>query len=217
MGGTELRYLIQVPHRLIILAYLPAGNSNKHGVLGQGAKLQAYVIFKWMQSPHRGGSSDREKEELQRRVASPERQGERALAENARLRKQVEEALRANKRSAAPFSKGNPQSDPQPPGRKPGAAYRQRATRPVPSRVEEQNPRAAPRKLPPLPRSGRPAEHAAPVPRRHRADETRTADVVDAVVVTVALRQKATILTSDPDDIERLVRASGREVAGVTV
>ena len=30
---------------------------------------------------------------------------------------------------------------------------------------------------------------------------TKTADVVDAVVVTTALRQKATILTSDPDNI----------------
>ena len=46
---------------------------------------------------------------------------------------------------------------------------------------------------------------------------TRTADVVDAVVVTLALRRKAVILTSDPDDMERLVRASGREVAVVTV
>jgi predicted nucleic acid-binding protein len=46
---------------------------------------------------------------------------------------------------------------------------------------------------------------------------TRTADVVDAVVVTTALRQKATILTSDPDDIERLVGASGREVAVVAI
>jgi len=46
---------------------------------------------------------------------------------------------------------------------------------------------------------------------------TRTADVVDAVVVTLALRQKAMILTSDPDDIERLIRASGREAAVVTV
>lgn len=45
---------------------------------------------------------------------------------------------------------------------------------------------------------------------------TRTADVVDAVVVTVALRRKAMILTSDPVDIERLVRASGREVVVVT-
>src|SRR5262249_47576236 len=39
---------------------------------------------------------------------------------------------------------------------------------------------------------------------------TKTSDVVDAVVVTTALRQKATILTSDPDDIGRLIRASGR-------
>jgi hypothetical protein len=43
--------------------------------------------------------------------------------------------------------------------------------------------------------------------------KSRTADVVDAVVVTIALRQKAMILTSDPDDIIRLIRASGREVA----
>ena len=46
---------------------------------------------------------------------------------------------------------------------------------------------------------------------------TRTVDVVDAVVVTIALRQKAIILTSDPDDIGRLVTASGREAAVVTV
>jgi predicted nucleic acid-binding protein len=46
---------------------------------------------------------------------------------------------------------------------------------------------------------------------------TRTADVVDAVVVTIALRQRAMILTSDRDDIERLVRASGRECAVVAV
>ena len=41
---------------------------------------------------------------------------------------------------------------------------------------------------------------------------TKTADVVDAVVVTTAIRHKATILTSDSDDMERLVPASGREV-----
>jgi len=46
---------------------------------------------------------------------------------------------------------------------------------------------------------------------------TKTSDIVDAVVVTTAVRQKATILTSDPDDIERLVRASGREVAVVAI
>ena len=46
---------------------------------------------------------------------------------------------------------------------------------------------------------------------------TRTADVVDAVVVTVALRNRAVILTGDPDDIERLVRASGRDAVVVSV
>ena len=46
---------------------------------------------------------------------------------------------------------------------------------------------------------------------------TKTSDAVDAVVVITAVRQKAAILTSDPDDIERLVRASGREVAVVTI
>jgi hypothetical protein len=46
---------------------------------------------------------------------------------------------------------------------------------------------------------------------------TRTSDVVDAVVVTTALRQKATILTGDPDDIGRLVSASGRKLAIVAI
>jgi predicted nucleic acid-binding protein len=47
--------------------------------------------------------------------------------------------------------------------------------------------------------------------------KTKTGDVVDAVVVTIAIRQNAMILTSDPDDIKRLIRASGREVAVVVV
>lgn len=46
---------------------------------------------------------------------------------------------------------------------------------------------------------------------------TKTADIVDAVVVTTALRKKAMILTGDPGDIKRLVTASGREVAVVAV
>lgn len=100
-----------------------------------------------MQAPNRSGSSDREKE-LERRVESLEKELERALAEIERLRKQLEETQRANKRSAAPFSKGEPQSNPKPPGRKPGAAYGQRATRPVPGRVDEQIPVPLPARCP---------------------------------------------------------------------
>ena len=77
-------------------------------------------------------------------------------------------------------------------------------------------------------RSGQPVAATGPtstVPRRMRSTgarrrrssrsralllgKTRTADVLDAVVVTTALRRDASILTSDPEDIESLVRASG--------
>jgi predicted nucleic acid-binding protein len=46
---------------------------------------------------------------------------------------------------------------------------------------------------------------------------SRTADVVDAAVVVTALRRKAIILTSDPRYMERLIRASGREIAVVAI
>jgi predicted nucleic acid-binding protein len=46
---------------------------------------------------------------------------------------------------------------------------------------------------------------------------TRTTDVVDAAVAATALRQKAVILTGDPEDIGRLVFASGREVPVVAI
>jgi predicted nucleic acid-binding protein len=42
---------------------------------------------------------------------------------------------------------------------------------------------------------------------------TRTVDVVDAVVVTVAARHDAVILTSDSNDIERLAKATALEIA----
>ena len=46
---------------------------------------------------------------------------------------------------------------------------------------------------------------------------TKTADVVDAVVVTVAVRNEAVILTGDPVDVLRLVRAAGGGAAVVAV
>jgi hypothetical protein len=71
-----------------------------------------------MQAPNRNGPADREKE-LEGKVESLERQLERALAEIERLRKQLEEALRANKRSAAPFSQGDPSPTPSRPDASP--------------------------------------------------------------------------------------------------
>src|SRR5439155_26793492 len=50
----------------------------------------------------------------------------------------LEAALRANKRQAAPHSRGETKADPQRPGRKPGREYGQHACRPAPSHIDEQ-------------------------------------------------------------------------------
>jgi transposase len=70
---------------------------------------------------------------------------ERLENENLRLEKELEAARRAVKRQAAPFSKGQPKSNPKPPGRKPGPDYGQRACRAVPQRVDERLAVPAPR------------------------------------------------------------------------
>jgi len=55
------------------------------------------------------------------------------LAENERLRRQLDEATRAGKRQAAPFTKGQPKPNPLKPGRKPGKDYGTKAHRPPPA------------------------------------------------------------------------------------
>src|SRR5216683_2738986 len=54
------------------------------------------------------------------------------------LRKELDAALRAGKRQAAPHSRGAPKTHPKRPGRKPGRDYGQHACRPIPSRIDEQ-------------------------------------------------------------------------------
>ena len=46
---------------------------------------------------------------------------------------------------------------------------------------------------------------------------SKTCDVVDAAVVVEAIDHEAMIVTSDPDDIRKLVDASGFEIPVVTV
>ena len=83
--------------------------------------------------------------ELADRVEKLERENDTLREEVKRLRKELEEALRALKRPTAPFSKGEPKRDPQPPGRKRGLEYGQRASRPVPNHIHEQIPVPLPR------------------------------------------------------------------------
>jgi transposase len=70
--------------------------------------------------------------ELQRRISELESQ-------LATLTQQLEQAQRAGKRQAAPFSKGPPKPDPRKPGRKPGPGYGKKGHRqpPAPEQIEE--------------------------------------------------------------------------------
>jgi transposase len=65
-------------------------------------------------------------------------ENERLLAENARLREQLEAARRAGKRQSAPFSKGDPKPNPARSGRKSGEQYGAKGHRPVPDHVDEE-------------------------------------------------------------------------------
>src|SRR5262245_60974353 len=60
-------------------------------------------------------------------------------AENERLRRQLDAALRAGKRQAGPFAKGEPKANPRKPGRKPGKDYGTKAHRqpPSPGQIDE--------------------------------------------------------------------------------
>lgn len=61
----------------------------------------------------------------------------RLKSEVRKLKSLLEEARRAAKRPAAPFSKGPPKANPRKPGRKAGEAYGKRACRPAPRRIDE--------------------------------------------------------------------------------
>lgn len=78
-----------------------------------------------------------------RRAQQSDRRLRRLARENNSLRErvsaleaQLEQAQRAGKRQAAPFSRGRPKSKPRKPGRRAGAGYGPRARRPVPDHVD---------------------------------------------------------------------------------
>jgi hypothetical protein len=57
--------------------------------------------------------------------------------ENERLKRDIEQALRAIKRQTAPFSRGQRKANPQPPRRKSGSAYGQRSSKQIPTHIDE--------------------------------------------------------------------------------
>ena len=74
---------------------------------------------------------------LRRENAELRAQNEQLKARIAELEKKLEEALRAQKRQTAPFSKGAPKENPKPRGRKPGEDYGTAERREAPRAVDE--------------------------------------------------------------------------------
>src|SRR5215469_7711986 len=79
----------------------------------------------------------RREKQWEQREKQLEQERERLRQENEKLKRQLEEAQRANKRQAAPFSRGTRKANPRTPGRKSGSAYGQRHSKAVPSKVDE--------------------------------------------------------------------------------
>ena len=80
---------------------------------------------------------EQREKQLEQREKQLEQERERLRQENEKLKRQLEEARRANKRQAAPFSRGTRKANPQTPGRKSGAAYGQRHSKAIPLKVDE--------------------------------------------------------------------------------
>ena len=74
--------------------------------------------------------------ELEQENARLQRELERLRVENERLRRELDLALRATKRQAAPYSKGKRVSKPKPPGRKPGQGKWSRRRAPAADEVK---------------------------------------------------------------------------------
>ena len=89
-----------------------------------------------------------ERDQACRRNEQLEKENQRLQEENQRLRKELDAAQRAARRQAAPFSRGQPQSQPKTPGRKAGAAHGPYHQRPVPDRVDEEIHVTAPAQCP---------------------------------------------------------------------
>ena len=78
-----------------------------------------------------------ETEVWRERAERLERERDHLRDENERLKRQLDDAQRAAKRQAAPFARGVRKANPERPGRKSGAGYGTRHSKPTPNHVDE--------------------------------------------------------------------------------
>ena len=97
----------------------------------------ASIREQWRSTRRENERLRNENEQWRERAERLEREREQLREENERLKRQLEEAQRTAKRQAAPFARGVRKRNPQRPGRKPGAAYGKRHSKPIPDHVDE--------------------------------------------------------------------------------
>ena len=107
------------------------------GIIQHLQRKIASLKEQWQGTRQENEKLRRENEQLRRDKEQLEGERERLRRENEKLKRQLEEAQRANKRQAAPFSRGTRKQNPQTPGRKSGAAYGQRYGKAIPEKVDE--------------------------------------------------------------------------------
>jgi transposase len=110
---------------------------NPSGIVEKLKQRIASLQRRWGSLRRENERLRKENEQLRWEQERLHQERERLRQENERLKRQLQEAQRANKRQAAPFSRGQRKVHPKPPGRKPGAAYGQRYGKAIPEQVDE--------------------------------------------------------------------------------
>jgi transposase len=117
---------------------------NAAGIIDKLKEKIGSLQRQWRSTRRENERLRQEIEDLRRREKQLEweqerlrQERERLRQENERLKRQLEEAQRASKRQAAPFSRGRQKANPQPAGRKAGAAYGQHHRKAIPQQVDE--------------------------------------------------------------------------------
>ncbi len=110
---------------------------NPSGVIEELKRKIGSLQEQWQGTRRENERLRKENAQLRQQREQLEQERERLRQENEKLKRQLEEAQRANKRQAAPFSRGQRKPNPKPPGRKSGSAYGKCHSKAIPEQVDE--------------------------------------------------------------------------------